>query len=104
MKSRTQNSFKRIGLCVALVAPLIFASGYAQAAWPEDRPITMVIPYAPGGATDTLGRAISKSLSEQLGQTIIVENRPGAGSMMALNTYRAPSPTATPSCWAASRT
>lgn len=82
MKSSTQNSFKRIGLCVALAAPLIFASGYAQAAWPEDRPITMVIPYAPGGATDTLGRAISKSLSEQLGQTIIVENRPGAGSMI----------------------
>lgn len=54
------------------------APGIARAAFP-DRPITMVIPYAPGGSADVLGRVIAPEMSRVLGQNVIVEQRPGAG-------------------------
>ncbi len=78
----TRNNFRWIGPVTALAVSVMLASTPALAAWPDDQPIKMIIPYAPGGATDTLGRAISNSLSKNLGQTIVVENRPGAGSMI----------------------
>lgn len=46
--------------------------------WPN-RPVTVIVPYAPGGFTDTLARIASKYLGEKLGQSFVVENRPGAG-------------------------
>jgi tripartite-type tricarboxylate transporter receptor subunit TctC len=49
--------------------------------WPE-RPVTMVVPFAPGGGTDLLGRIIAKRLTEVLGQQIVVENIGGAGGML----------------------
>lgn len=71
-----------MGLTAAFAALTWLAPPSAQAAWPDDQPIRMIIPYAPGGATDILGRAISDKLGPQLGQTIVVENKPGAGSMI----------------------
>lgn len=53
-------------------------TGVAHAAWPE-RPIKVVIPYAPGAAGDILIRFMQPALQERLGQPIVVENRPGAG-------------------------
>ncbi|AEC20955.1 hypothetical protein PT7_2415 [Pusillimonas sp. T7-7] len=83
MKSATQHNFRRLASVAALSATMMVAAvSTAHAAWPDDQPIRMIIPYAPGGATDTLGRIISKSLSDSLKQTVIVENRPGAGSMI----------------------
>ena len=52
--------------------------GSAHAAWPE-RPIRMVIPYAPGAAGDLLMRFMQPALQERLGQPIVVDNKPGAG-------------------------
>lgn len=49
----------------------------AQAAWPE-RAITLVVPFPPGGSTDIVGRLLGKELSDRLGVTVMVENRPGA--------------------------
>lgn len=61
-------------LCLAvLVGPAA-----AQAPWPS-KPITYVVPFAPGGNTDTLARLLSKDLQAGLGQTIVIENKPGAG-------------------------
>ena len=59
--------------CIALTVSTIT---HAQA-WPA-RPITLVVPYTPGGTTDNIVRAIQNKLAEQLGQPIVVENRPGA--------------------------
>lgn len=48
-------------------------------AWPKAKPITYVVPFTAGGSTDVVGRLIAQKLQESLGQTVIVENRPGQG-------------------------
>jgi tripartite-type tricarboxylate transporter receptor subunit TctC len=54
----------------------------AQESWPA-RPLKMVVAYPPGALTDTLARAVVERLSPALGQPIVVENRPGAGTLLA---------------------
>jgi tripartite-type tricarboxylate transporter receptor subunit TctC len=48
-----------------------------------DHPIRMLVPFAPGGGTDTATRIVMKKVGEQLGQTVVVENKPGAGGALA---------------------
>jgi tripartite-type tricarboxylate transporter receptor subunit TctC len=58
-----------------------FAANVASAqSWPT-RPLTMVVPFAAGSASDTLGRILAAHLSEVLGQQVIIENIAGAGGM-----------------------
>lgn len=76
---RNSASLARRLLLLALCAP---AAVLAQAqAWPA-RPIKLVVPYPPGGLTDVLARLVSQKASEQLGQPIVVENRPGASTIV----------------------
>lgn len=63
--------------CFACALPLSTAA-FAQSSYP-DKPIKIIVPFAPGGGSDFMGRLLSKQLSEKLGQPVIVENRPGAG-------------------------
>jgi len=60
-----------------LAACLLVAGASAQAAFPE-RPITLVVPYAPGGSADALARVLAVRVGMKLGTTVIVDNRPGA--------------------------
>src|SRR5215467_4569695 len=48
-----------------------------------NRPVTFVVPFAPGGSTDVLGRIVGQKLSERLGKPFVIENRPGAGTLTA---------------------
>lgn len=66
-----------------VIASLAFLSAAAVAAerYPT-RPVRLVVPFPPGGITDTLARLIGQKLGERLGQTFVVDNRPGAASMI----------------------
>ncbi len=68
---------KILKLTASAVASLALASVVHAQAWPT-RPITLVVPYTPGGTTDNIIRAIQVKLSQQLGQQVVIENRPGA--------------------------
>lgn len=60
----------------------VSANTFSQAAYP-DRPIKLLIPFAPGGATDVLGRLLATALGEKLGQPVVVDNKPGASTIVA---------------------
>ncbi|MBU4611550.1 tripartite tricarboxylate transporter substrate binding protein [Achromobacter sp. GG226] len=74
--------FVPVGLAAALA--LAFAAPAAQAAWP-DRPLRLVVPYAAGGPTDVVARQIANQLGDKLGQSVIVENKPGAGGTIGVD-------------------
>lgn len=80
-------------LTAAIVALLAAGSVHGQgvapatggaATWPA-RPLRMLIPFAAAGAVDTTGRLLGQKLAEALGRTVIIENRPGAAGMIAID-------------------
>lgn len=77
LRSRFLASTLLLG-ALALTGP---AAAWAQA-YP-DRPVKLIVPFAPGGATDILGRLLATALGERLGQPMVVENKPGAGTVVA---------------------
>lgn len=86
----TPNNFNRPNsrrrALSSLVATALLAFGatgtaLAQADYPN-KPVRLVVPYAPGGATDVIGRVLAKQLSEALGQQFVVDNRAGAGGSL----------------------
>ena len=65
-----------IALAAAICTPVIAADGYPV------KPVRMVVPYAPGGGSDFVARIFGQKMGEALGQTIVIDNRPGAAGML----------------------
>lgn len=70
------------GIVLALAASLFSSIAQAQA-WPAKQPIKFVVVYPPGGASDVTARLIATKLTETLGQSVVVENKPGANGIIA---------------------
>src|ERR1700737_2652705 len=81
--------FRRVAAAVAMFT----ASGIASAQSPfPSKPVHIFVPYAPGGAVDVLARTLGDVVSRQWGQTVVVENRPGAGGLIASQALAASPP------------
>jgi tripartite-type tricarboxylate transporter receptor subunit TctC len=72
---------RRRGLLVAAGSCSLIQQSVAEVDWPT-WPITLVVPFAPGGIADVTARTVSEAMSRELGQTIVIDNRPSAGSVV----------------------
>ncbi|ARP83009.1 hypothetical protein CAL12_20780 [Bordetella genomosp. 8] len=75
--------FPKLFAALAAFAAATCLAGAAQGAFP-DKPIRFIIPFPPGGSTDTLGRMVARGMSDKLGQPVIVENLAGAGGALGV--------------------
>ena len=76
-----------------LIVPLMLAgASAAHAQGYPNKPLKLVIPYAPGGALDYTGRVMAQYLGETIGQTVVAENRPGAGGIAGTDTVARSAP------------
>src|SRR5215210_9039921 len=73
-------------MLMAISATAVLAQAY------PNKPIRLVLPYAPGGIIDYVGRTLATHLSEPLGQTVVAENRPGAGGIAGTDTVARSAP------------
>src|SRR5688500_20325586 len=73
---------RRVFLSLALVAGAVLAVPAALAQAYPNKPIKAIVPFAPGSATDQIGRAFAAEMSKTLGQVIVVENKPGVNGML----------------------
>ncbi len=79
-----RNIRRSLSLSALCVFALVMGPAAAQNAADKypDKPIKIIVPFPPGGSTDTLGRAIAQKLQEKWGQPVLVENRPGASTLI----------------------
>jgi len=73
----------RRGLLAAAATLPIALPALAQPTWRATRPVRVLVPFPPGGATDMLARLVAAGLGESLGQPLVIENRPGANGVVA---------------------
>ena len=86
------------GLLAPCLSLLALASPALAQSYPS-RSITLIVPFAPGGPADFLGRLIGLKLAEELGQQVVVDNRSGANTIVGAQAVARRSPTATRCCW-----
>jgi tripartite-type tricarboxylate transporter receptor subunit TctC len=75
-------STKRAVLCALACAAVFLAAAEARSQSYPSKPIRMIVPFPPGGPIDVMGRLVGERLSQGIGQTVVIENRPGAGAMI----------------------
>jgi tripartite-type tricarboxylate transporter receptor subunit TctC len=75
-------NFKKIGICLTLLGSAILGQTAVAQDFPT-KPIRMVVGFPPGGGIDQLARVLAEGMSSQLGQNIVVDNKPGAGTAIA---------------------
>src|ERR1044071_7026304 len=75
-------------LLSSIAAATLVVSGAAVAQQYPTRNIVMLVPFAAGGPTDTVARVVAQSMTKPLGQTVVVENRPSAGGILAPETVK----------------
>jgi tripartite-type tricarboxylate transporter receptor subunit TctC len=73
-----------LSTAAALIAGAPALPALAQSPWPA-RPIRLIVPYTPGGFTDQMARLVQPGLQQQLGQTVVIDNRPGANSIIGVD-------------------
>jgi tripartite-type tricarboxylate transporter receptor subunit TctC len=81
LKETASGISRRLLLCGASGAALVAHSAAAQNTWPQ-KPIRLVVPFAAGGGTDIVARMIGRTLSQQLGQPVVIDNKPGASTLI----------------------
>lgn len=79
--SRRRFGAGALGLALPALMPGAIPGAWAQGAFPA-RPVSLIVPFPAGGTTDVTMRALAEGASRRLGQSVIVENRPGAGSTL----------------------
>src|SRR5690606_29378725 len=73
---------RRTILGLGIAASTLAAAGAARAAGYPDRPIRLVVPYAAGGSADGMARLVGQYLGEALKQSVVIENKPGGGTLL----------------------
>ncbi|MGG5149238.1 Bug family tripartite tricarboxylate transporter substrate binding protein [Alcaligenes aquatilis] len=90
-KNRLLSLPARLKTILAGSAAMLLLTGNALAQYP-DRPITLIVPFPAGSGTDAVGRIFAEEIGKRVGQTIIVENRPGANATIAANYVKRAAP------------
>jgi tripartite-type tricarboxylate transporter receptor subunit TctC len=78
--------------CILTFITIITASAFGQDSNYPSKPITIIVPYAVGGTADSLARLMARHLSSQLGQTVLIENKPGAGTAIGAKSVASAKP------------
>ena len=86
-----QRSTRSLSVLLALAACVVLSSTHAFAGYP-DRIIKIVVPFAPGGGTDVVARTLAQEMAKDFGASVIIENRPGAGTIIGTQSVATSAP------------
>ena len=100
-RSPVSSRRQALAAAAALALPALPRAARAQAAWP-DRPIRVIVPFGAGTSTDIMTRLVTPRMSQELGQPIVIENRPGAGGVVGSEAVAKAAPDGYNLAWEAS--